>query len=360
MPFALEILHLVLHVLERLLNRCECPQDRLFAALALVTGGLIQPRLRADFALQSTLLFELSGQRTSLGFGRGGASDECRALSRGTFAGTCASSEPPGEQSREQADDGDGSDNGGIHVNSIARTYDIGLRHPPAPPGSGCDASFARRRNLLMLCRDLRHAKAQEHGKLHDILSALLPCGVDHDVCARQSVRGRVVVGEVEKSGGGRDERQTVGREGVDLAGHLQAADVAEGWAGGCGGFAGATKHCHIETGVVRHEHVIPGEIRDVSQLRRPGLRADDILGLDAVDPDVQLEEAVVARWRLNEPSSGRDDPSIAYAGEPHRAGRRARGVRRFEIDGGEIQGHVPSVARGRTGEAEARREIPS
>ena len=42
----------------------------------------------------------------------------------------------------------------------------------------------------------------------------------------------------------------------------------------------------------------------------------------------------------------GRDDPAVAHAGESDRAGGGVAGVRRLEVDRGEVQGHDASVTR--------------
>ena len=93
-------------------------------------------------------------------------------------------------------------------------------------------------------------------------------------MCAQASgVGGGVVVREVGEARLGRDEGQAVGLELVDLARHLQAARVAVGRAVVAGRFARALEHGHVEARVVRHEHVVAGERREVVELLAPALR---------------------------------------------------------------------------------------
>ena len=146
---------------------------------------------------------------------------------------------------------------------------------------------------------------------------------------------------EIEEAGGGGDRRKAIRLQVVELSGHLEAADVAIRRVEVARRLACTAQHHHVEAGVVGYEHVLAHEGREVSELLAPRLRALDVLRTQSVDARVQLEEPVVARRRLDEPARRGDDASVADAHESDRARGRVAGVRRLEVDRGEVQGHV-------------------
>lgn len=204
----------------------------------------------------------------------------------------------------------------------------------------------------------LGHANAQQHRELDEVMGTGPPCRVDRDVSARVSVGQGVVVREVEEADGGGYERQAIRVELVGLARELDTADRAQSWERGFRRLAGPAEHGHVEPGVVRHEHVVADEIEQTRELRHPAGRVLHLVGGDPVDRDVDVEEAVVSRGRADEPSVRGDDFAVADSHESDRAGGCAGGVRRLEVDRGEVQCHVPSVTRHRQPAAEARRRF--
>ncbi len=107
------------------------------------------------------------------------------------------------------------------------------------------------------------------------------------------------------------------------------------------------------------HEDVAAREGEKLGQLLAPPEGAVHVVRADAVDAGVPFHELVVARRRLDEPPDALDDLAIAHLDEADRACARAGAVRRLEVDRREVQGHVPSLARGTDSEARARRNPP-
>src|SRR5690606_33477671 len=142
----------------------------------------------------------------------------------------------------------------------------------------------------------------------------------------------------------------------VDAPRELEAADVLVRPALAARDLARAPDDGHVEARVVRDEHVRSAEVREVGQLLDPGLRADDVFCAEPVDAGVQLEELVVRKGRLYQPALGLDDLAVAHPREAHRARRRTAGVRRLEVDRGEVQWHGFSIARASDVVRQARR----
>ncbi len=168
---------------------------------------------------------------------------------------------------------------------------------------------------------------------------------VDHDRGARFRIRDGVVVGEVLEPGGHRDHRQAVRVERVDLAGHLEAADVGVRGDGERGRRAGRLDDAHVEARVVGDQDVAARELDEVGKLLAPERGVHDIRCLDSVDADVPVDEVVVTDRRMDQPPDPIDDLPVAHLDEADRAGTGAGPVRGLEVDRGEIQGHAPMLS---------------
>ena len=170
-----------------------------------------------------------------------------------------------------------------------------------------------------------------------------MPIGrVHHDRGARLGVGDRVVVREVFEPGGQGDDRQAVGVEVVRLARHLQAADVGVGRHREGGGGARRLHDAHVESGVVGDESVALDEGLQVGELLGPRGSVEHHVGRDAVDAGVPLDEMVVPEGRLDEPADLVDDLTVAHLDEADGARTGGGAVGRLEVDGGEIERHVP------------------
>ena len=204
--------------------------------------------------------------------------------------------------------------------------------------------------------RDLRDLDPGEFSERVDVVCADPASGIDHDVSAGHRIGRGVVVRKVSETRLGCDERKAVGLELVDPSRHLQTAGVAIRRVLVAGRLACALDDRHIEAGVVRHEDVAPDEGREVAELGAPAQGADDVFFTDAVDARVQLEEPIVPSGRLDEPSGLVDDLAVPHTHEAYSTRGRIAGVRRFEVDCGEVQGHHPSVTQSCAPAREARR----
>lgn len=151
------------------------------------------------------------------------------------------------------------------------------------------------------------------------------------------------MVSEVLETRGHRDDGEAVGVEFIGLAGELERAEVVVLGVLEGGGRAGRTDDAHVEAGVVRDEHVLAREGRQVGELLDPGRGRVHVVLADAVNPRVPLEEVVEAHRRADQPAGPIDDAAVADLHEPDGAGGGSVRVGGLEVDGGEVDGHAPA-----------------
>jgi len=100
----------------------------------------------------------------------------------------------------------------------------------------------------------------------------------------------------------------------------------------------------------VGHEQVTVGEGDEIGELLCPEQGVDYIRLHDSVDARVPFAEEVVPERGTDVPARPVDDDPVAHFDEPHRTRARRRVVGGFEVDRGEVQGHVPILARASDG----------
>src|SRR5690606_14129012 len=100
------------------------------------------------------------------------------------------------------------------------------------------------------------------------------------------------------------------------------------------------------------------GERAQAVELLLPGRGRAHLVRVDAVDLDVPVLELVVPCRRADEPARGGDGAAVADADESDGACRGGTGIRRLEVDCGEVQGHLTTFSPGSCAMPQTRRRL--